>query len=362
MLEKQESLYNIYFNDIYPKIEDIEIFRRQLLSKVLIQMCLFSPLFGIMLAVLAYYDNKNIIEAVFLGIFVTIFLMVVWFLANPQKKIYTTKLKNDYFSAVIKAFAEINLWQRNKAISEVLPDNELDESGLFSKFTQRKNDDEFRGIYKGVGFCVSESQLVLNDGFTRPNTVFKGLIIKFNSNKNISQRTIIVTQREGSPSLFKALLGFVLGFVTLLIKMHFSLEGLILGIISGVICALFIYLYSNLGLTKKESKSDIKLECTDFAKHFKVFSEDEVEARYLLTPSFIEKFTKLKNVMRADTVKCSFYNNSIMIAIYSDKDFFELGDLYKNVSDASTVEKFYKEISAILDLVDYFNLDSKTGL
>ena len=91
-------------------------------------------------------------------------------------------------------------------------------------------------------------------------------------------------------------------------------------------------------------------------------SEDEVEARYLLTPTFIEKFSKLKKVMKADTVKCSFYNNSIMIAVRSEKDFFELGNLFKNVSDLSTIENFYRDISIIFELIEYFKLDVKIGL
>ena len=73
-------------------------------------------------------------------------------------------------------------------------------------------------------------------------------------------------------------------------------------------------------------------------------------------------FLKLKKVMKADTVKCSFYNNSIMIAVRSEKDFFELGSLFKNVSDLSTIENFYRDISIIFELIEYFKLDVKIGL
>ena len=362
MDEKQKILYNIFYKEISPKIADIEIFRRKLLNKVLLQVCLFIPFIGLLLGIVAYSENKNIYEAVFIAIIFTILFIIALYFLHPNKKIFANKMKKDYFLTVLKAFVEIKLWQSNQAVSNVIPDKELVESGLFGMFTERKNDDEFKGIYKNVEFCVSESQLVLNDGFRRPTTIFKGLIIKFNSNKKIGQRTIIATQKEVSNSFRKALLGFIFAVLICLIKIGFGSGGLIIGGIAGLITALMIYFYLSLNLTKKESDSDIKLESPEFSKHFKVFSEDNVEARYLLTPTFIEKLTRLKNIMEANSVKCSFYGNSLMISIYSDKDFFEIGDLFKNVTYFSTVEKFYKDLSAILDLVDYFNLDSKTGL
>ena len=360
MNEKENNLYSIYYGTIYPQIEDIETYRRTLLNKVFVNI--FLGLIISLIIVITCYFDRGLLSAVLLTpiIMFLITFIIVW--GSPQLKLFSIKLKNDYFHTIIKIFAEIKLWQRNKEFSEVLPDIELLKSGLFRQFNRRKNDDEFRGVYKGVEFSVSESTLIMENGLTKPEIVFKGLIINFNSNKKIAQRTIIATREESSHTFLKAFLGFVLGFLTMLLKMEPGIESLALGIITGLIVALPIYFYSSLNLTKKESNSEIKLEDPNFSKHFNVFSEDDVEARYLLTPTFIEKFTKLKKIMKASLVKCSFYDNSIMIAVTSDKDFFELGNLYKNVGDISTIKNFYDDISIILELIDYFNLDTRIGL
>ena len=356
MSEKENFLYNIYYNNIYPQLEDIEIYRRTLLNKVFIQI-LLGPVFGLLLAFLDYWDKKNTLEAVLIGLISTVFFVLVLFLWNPNKKLFNTKLKKDYFHIFIKAFPEIKWWQREKEVSEILPDRELINSGLFSQFTRRKNDDEFAGSYNGVEFCVSEASLIMDDGFTKPSTIFQGLIIKIPFNKKIAQRTIIASQKEVSPLRL-----IILAIILLIPTIIKYTKNWWIGLIAIVVAALSGYTVLRLGMTNKEARSDIKLEDPKFSKRFKVFSEDDVEARYLLTPTFIAKFTKLEKIMKADSVKCSFYDNNIMIAVNSEKDFFEIGDLFKNTGDISTAMKFYEDVSIIFELIDYFKLSIKTGI
>ena len=102
----------------------------------------------------------------------------------------------------------------------------------------------------------------------------------------------------------------------------------------------------------------IKLEDTQF----NVSSKDEIEARYLLTPSFIERFKNLQMVYNSRDIKCAFFKDQIMFAINTQKDFFELGSLFVPMSDTRQIEKFYNEIIAIYDMIDYFKLNEKTGL
>ena len=59
-----------------------------------------------------------------------------------------------------------------------------------------------------------------------------------------------------------------------------------------------------------------------------------------------------------DKAKCSFYDDKIMIAISTKKDLFEFGNLFKPVSK----DKFYEELNSIIEMIDYFKLDTHTGL
>ena len=107
---------------------------------------------------------------------------------------------------------------------------------------------------------------------------------------------------------------------------------------------------------------NIKLEDVDFMKQYKVISNDEIEARYLITPSFMERFAKLVTVFKSYKSECSFYNDKLMIAIDTSKDLFEIGSLKKPLTDIETVAPCYRELKSIFDMIDYFKLDQKTGL
>lgn len=327
---QEELLYRTYYEKIFPLIEDIEIYRRELCNQLIWRSVLFSSIFSVLLGMIVYFQERNVIYASSLVIVSMIVFFTANFLNAPQKKLFSAKLKDKFFYTVIKSFTQIDLWQKNRKESEIIPYNELIESGLFSDFTYSKNDDEFRGVYKGVQSAVSERECFFQTPMTEPSIVFKGLIIKFKSNKRIAQRTIIASKRK---SPIKFLLAFIV--TVLCLSFRLGIENILNSVVAGVVVASVLYFTT---------------------------SEDEVEARYLLTPTFIEKFSKLKKVMKADTVKCSFYNNSIMIAVRSEKDFFELGNLFKNVSDLSTIENFYRDISIIFELIEYFKLDVKIGL
>ena len=327
---QEELLYRTYYEKIFPLIEDIEIYRRELCNQLIWRSVLFSSIFSVLLGMIVYFQERNVIYASSLVIVSMIVFLTANFLNAPQKKLFSAKLKDKFFYTVIKSFTQIDLWQKNRKESEIIPYNELIESGLFSDFTYSKNDDELRGVYKGVQSAVSERECFFQTPMTEPSIVFKGLIIKFKSNKRIAQRTIIASKRK---SPIKFLLAFIV--TVLCLSFRLGIENILNSVVAGVVVASVLYFTT---------------------------SEDEVEARYLLTPTFIEKFSKLKKVMKADTVKCSFYNNSIMIAVRSEKDFFELGNLFKNVSDLSTIENFYRDISIIFELIEYFKLDVKIGL
>lgn len=294
---QEELLYRTYYEKIFPLIEDIEIYRRELCNQLIWRSVLFSSIFSVLLGMIVYFQERNVIYASSLVIVSMIVFLTANFLNAPQKKLFSAKLKDKFFYTVIKSFTQIDLWQKNRKESEIIPYNELIESGLFSDFTYSKNDDEFRGVYKGVQSAVSERECFFQTPMTEPSIVFKGLIIKFKSNKRIAQRTIIASKRK---SPIKFLLAFIV--TVLCLSFRLGIENILNSVVAGVVVASVLYFTT---------------------------SEDEVEARYLLTPTFIEKFSKLKKVMKADTVKCSFYNNSIMIAVRSEKDFFELGNLLK---------------------------------
>jgi len=110
------------------------------------------------------------------------------------------------------------------------------------------------------------------------------------------------------------------------------------------------------GLEKTE------LEDPDFNKVFNVFTNDEVEARYILTTAFMERFKELKLVFGAKRIRAAFFNNSLLIALSCHRDMFSLGNLLKPVTDSGQIQELFEEFLAVLSIIDLLKLDSKLGL
>ena len=107
---------------------------------------------------------------------------------------------------------------------------------------------------------------------------------------------------------------------------------------------------------------EVNLEDPVFEKKFNVYSSDQVEARYLITTAFMERFNNLNTAFGAKKAKCSFFDNTIMFAISTHKNLFEIGNLFMRLDDPNRITKFFNEIASILILVDYFKLDEHIKL
>ena len=111
---------------------------------------------------------------------------------------------------------------------------------------------------------------------------------------------------------------------------------------------------------KKEHYSNkIILEDPKFNKRFNVYSSDEVEARYLVTPLFMELLDNLKTAFGNKKLKCSFFDDNLMIAISTNKDIFEIGDLFTPCDNPKFILQFYRELSSIYKMIEYFKLNEK---
>lgn len=99
-----------------------------------------------------------------------------------------------------------------------------------------------------------------------------------------------------------------------------------------------------------------------FEKKFDVFTDDEVEARYLITPSFMERLNNMKTAFEAYAISCAFYDKYLLVGLSTRKDLFSIGDLKKPVNDGKQFFTMFEEILSIIKLIDHFKLDQKIGL
>ena len=209
--------------------------------------------------------------------------------------------------------------------------------------------------------------------------VFKGVIVSFDFNKAIKNRKIVSTKGDWT-SKNKKLYAIIVSLLTIIVSLmnffgnsndrykkqnesDYSFVALIIIIIPALLVALpFVVIKVLKDKNTDEPLNKIKLEDTKFEKRFNVYSSDEVEARFLVTPAFMDRFYNLKTAFGAKKIKCSFSNEQLIVAIYTNKNLFEIGGLFRPLGDIRSINRFYKEITSIIKMVEYFKLNEKIYL
>ncbi|MBO5435578.1 DUF3137 domain-containing protein, partial [bacterium] len=114
-------------------------------------------------------------------------------------------------------------------------------------------------------------------------------------------------------------------------------------------------------LTKLKRKK-ITLEDIDFNNEYVVFCNNEIEARYALTPSFIKRFKNLRLNLKAESIVCSMKDDKIIFILNKNEDLFEIKYSKTGQVSRSSATKTFLQLASIMLMIDHFKLDEKTGL
>ena len=102
----------------------------------------------------------------------------------------------------------------------------------------------------------------------------------------------------------------------------------------------------------------ITLEDPRFEERFEVFGSDQIEARYLLTPTFMERLVALDDHYGRGKVKAAFADNKLLLTIDDRNDRFEL-DLEDGVKHGET-DKLLRDLEIPCQVIDALKLDANT--
>jgi hypothetical protein len=101
----------------------------------------------------------------------------------------------------------------------------------------------------------------------------------------------------------------------------------------------------------------IELEDPEFEKVFKVFSTDQVEGRYIVTPHFMRLLLDLKT--KAGATPCiSFLDNAVYVAIPNSKDFFEF-KFSQSLLDDGALKSLVDQLQFCTSIVDDLELNTR---
>ena len=314
------SILDIYYKDLYPALKELEDDRIKIAKKlkILIAFLIIISLliiFGIPKIIdIKESDFADMLSTVF-TIDVTVYMLYSSFITADYRKDFKKKV----IEKLIKSLDE-NL---NYDPNGVFPSSLYKNSLLFlKKYDKYEGDDLVTGKIGKVSIIFSDLHTQYktknSKGKTRWHTIFKGLFFMADFNKNFKGITLIF------PDTAQKLLGYFGQF--------------------------FQEIFRKRGLKL------VKMDNIEFEKEFVVYSSDQVEARYILTPNLMEKILKIKRLKKTP-IYISFVNNHIFIAI-SSKDNFE-PTIFKSLFDIEVFKEYFLTLKLSIGLVEELNLNKR---
>lgn len=93
------------------------------------------------------------------------------------------------------------------------------------------------------------------------------------------------------------------------------------------------------------------LEDPHFEKIFDVYTTDQVESRFLLTPDLMQKLVDLEEAFHGGKLKCCFSEGEVLVTVQGG-DLFAPGSMKKPLDDTSLVRELVDDLVAVFSLID----------
>ncbi|MEP0709400.1 MAG: DUF3137 domain-containing protein [Parvibaculum sp.] len=177
-------------------------------------------------------------------------------------------------------------------------------------------EDHVRGEVDGVPFELAEAFLerkVRRDKRDEYDLVFRGLVARYRFPKRFSGRTYVLGDR-------------------------------------GILNA-----FSHAG----GGSERVRLEDPRFEERFEVFSDDQVEARYLLTPAFMERLVRLAD-MSDGPMQAAFAGDELLLVIDGRRGYFAQPSPWRDLRRNDHIHDFVEDIAFIREIAEVLKLDAET--
>jgi len=102
---------------------------------------------------------------------------------------------------------------------------------------------------------------------------------------------------------------------------------------------------------KKGAMKRVGLVDPKFEKIFEAYSTDQVEARVLLTPTFMQRLVDLEESVDGKKIRFAFLDDLLLIAVETPNR-FEAGSMSVPITDPKRTQDILDEIGAVYNLVD----------
>lgn len=313
MKNKDELVDELYDRELKALLHSLDQRRKAYLRQILLSVLLLA---GIIVGCILYLPVGNYLVGI--GA-----LLIGCYLIRRNYKIFKAKFASDFKHEIIA-----KLIRRIDKTLEYAPHAGIEKevfikSGLFpGTIATYVSEDRVAGQIGDTALCFSEihARTKTKDTGSHSETyqdLFRGLFFTAEFNKAVSSRLFIYPDYFGG-------------------KLSTIQESLLKG------------------MHRNDQLETIRLEDPEFEKQFSVFGTDQVDARYVLSPSLMARLLELSKKYRYFAV--SFADNQIYVAFHLTKNLFE-PRILRSVSNQKQLEEYVTYIVLMVGIIDDLKLD-----
>jgi len=310
-----EDLRDFYNTTLLADLQNLEQKRKKLVQKLIYLIITIVCVVGI--CFFLWLRNFNTSIAV---IFVPLVLcsIIGGFLCKLFTRGYVAQFKSLVIQRIVH-FIDENL---SYAANDCIDKSTFMLSQIFTTKPNRyKGDDLVWGKTGATKIKFSEIHAVHESGSgknRRRHTVFKGLFFIGDFNKDFTTQTVVL------PDTAEKLFGYL----------GQKLQSL--NIFRGQL---------------------IKLDDPEFEKHFVVYGNDQIQARYILSTSLMERIVEFKK-KTGRKIYLSFVGSMVFVAVSYTRSLFE-PRIFKTLLDFDPIRKYFEDLQLAIGIVDDLNLNTR---
>ncbi len=318
-MEKLDQFEKYFDEELRPVLERFEKRRKQIVKRFFSILAVALLIGGIVaISVEAFREVPALLLFVLAGVILVV--CVTWWILTRK---FVLEFKQEVIAPIV-AFCDPSLKYAPRGhVSEM----RFRESEIFkSRIDRFRGEDHVRGTVGATTIEFSElhaqykTRTTDSKGRSRTqwHTIFRGLFFIADFNKHFNGTTVVL------PDVAERLFGFL----------GKKLQAM--------------------NLFRGEL---IKLEDPEFEKNFVVYGDDQVEARYILSPALMSRITEFKE-KTGRKIHLSFVRSNVFVAISMTRNLFE-PKMFRSMVDASVAAEYLRDLQFATGIVEDLNLNTR---
>lgn len=304
--EEFAGFAGIYQNEIRPALQAREDDREQAVRKARKYRYIGIGL-GLVIALVGFIGFKSVFGP-FLGVLVG-FGLVTW--GGQDLKRFGKEAKELLIQPVVRRLG-LNFQAEPGEVASIYEHKNV---GIVPSWDRASYEDRLTGTRDNVAFELFEAHLEekrrstdsKGRTTTRWITVFRGQCLRFHFDKTFYGRTLVTRDA---------------GF------------------------------FNQFGGGKGMQRAS--LEDPEFEKIFEVYTTDQVESRYLLTPDLMQELVNLEKTFHGGKLKCCFDGGEMYITLQGG-NLFEPGSMFTPLDSPNRLRELLEDFAAVFHIIDVTN-------